>query len=389
LERYENRVQLAGAVMRPGAYALDDIASVRSLIQRADGLRQDAFLGRGFVYRERDNADLEVLPFNVGQILRGEASDIALQRQDSVYILSQRELREAYSVSIRGAVNRADNFPFVDRMCVSDLIALAGGFQEGASPIGIELARRIRQDTAQAAGEDIAQVYRFNLNRNLALSPEDARFVLQPFDIVYVRSSPRYEVQHNVFISGEVNHPGSYALRSRNERIGDLIQRAGGLKNEAFLRGARFYRRSESIATDLRTVLANPGQAGNLLLEDGDSLVIPKQQEIVRIQGGVLNPSTVSYENNFSFSDYIAQAGGYTRNARRSQAYITYANGSKDRTRRILFANRYPHVEPGSTIIVPFETTESSKMSPAERIGMFSLIGTLMATLTTIIINLR
>lgn len=388
LERFENRVQVAGAVMRPGEYALgDDISTVRALIRRADGLRKDAFLNRGLIFRERENSDLESIPFDPGKLMRQEVEDIPLERQDSVHVFSVRDLREDYYVLMEGAVNKPDTFPFVSRMSIADLIAQAGGFQEGATPNRVEVARRIREDTISTANRETVRIFRFDLDRNLRLNPADSRFTLLPFDIVYVRTSPQYEQQQNVFIYGEVNHPGKYAIQSRSERISDLIRRSGGLRPEAFLRGAEFIRKTERIATDIAAVLDDPGIEGNLLLEDGDTLLIPKRQEIVRIQGAVLNPSAVNFVRGFKFGDYITQAGGFTENARRKKAYVTYANGRKDRTKGWIFRRR-PRIEPGSTITVPFEPLEDRRLTPTERLGVFSLIGTLTATTATIIINL-
>ncbi|KAA9353214.1 SLBB domain-containing protein [Larkinella humicola] len=390
LNRYENRVQVSGAIMRPGDYALgDEITTVRSLISRAEGLRKDAFLNRAVLYRERENTDLEAIPFDVGRLMRNETEDIPLARQDSVHIYSVRDLREPYYVSIEGAVNRPDTIPYVTNLTVTDLIALSGGFQEGATPNRIEIARRIREDTTKMTGGETVQVFQFSIDRNLNLLPADARFPLRPFDVVYVRTSPRYELQQNVAVFGEVMHPGNYAIESRSERISDVLRRVGGLKAGAFLPGARFSRRGTPIATDLGAILEDPGVSGNLLLEVGDSLIIPKRPETVSIQGAVLNPSTISYTEGFSFKDYVTQAGGYTDNARQKRTYVVYANGLKDRTKRFLFFRKYPKIEPGSRVIVPFEPLNDQRpLTPGERIGLISVLGTMTITLTTVIINL-
>ncbi|MGA0559404.1 SLBB domain-containing protein [Larkinella sp. VNQ87] len=390
LNRYENRVQVTGAVMRPGDYALgDDISSVRSLLGKAEGLRKDAFLNRAVLYRERENMDLEAIPFDVGRLMRNETEDIPLVRQDSLHIYSVRDLREPYYVSIEGAVNRPDTISYVANLTVADLIALAGGFQEGATPTRIEVARRIREDTTTTTGRETVQIFQFSIDRSLNLQPAEARFLLKPFDVVYVRTSPRYELQQNVAVFGEVMHPGNYAIESRSERISDILRRVGGLKPEAFLPGTRFSRRGVVIATDLGAILQDPGVPGNLLLEVGDSIIIPKRPETVSIQGAVLNPSTVGYTQGFSFRDYVTQAGGYTDNARHKKAYVVYANGLKDRTKRFLFFRKYPKVEPGSRVIVPFgPLTDERRLTPGERISLISVVGTMTVTLTTVILNL-
>ena len=405
LETYENRVQVAGAVMRPGDYALEPgLETVRQLVNRAEGLSKDAFTNRATIIRERPDSDRENLSFDLGKVMRGEIADIPLLRQDSLTVLSIRDLREDYYITIEGAVNRPDTVPFVSNMSVADLIALAGGFQEGATPNRIDVARRIRQDSAGVRATTL-DMYQFALDRNLQISPLDvgpvngvstnmSSFRLRPFDIVYVRTSPNYEAQRQVYVSGEILHPGNYAIISRQERIADVIRRAGGLKPEAYMTGAQYRRRGQLIGNDLQSVLIDPGAEENLLLNDGDTLFIPRRSEIVEIQGAVLNPSSVSYKEGYTFDDYISEAGGYTDNARSSKAYVVYSNGRKDRSRSFLqrpFAtdSGRPRVQPGSVVIVPFKPQDTNRLSPVERIGILSVIGTLAATAASIIINLR
>lgn len=404
LERYENRVQVAGAVMRPGDYALEPgLETVRQLITRADGLRKDAFTNRATIIRERPDMDRENLSFDLGKLIRGEIADIPLLRQDSLTVFSIRDLREEYYVTVEGAVNKPDTFQYVSNMSVADVIALAGGFQEGATPNRIEVARRIRQDSAGVRALTL-ETYRFALDRNLQMTPlesglatrgDSARgFRLQPFDIVYVRTSPNYGAQRQVFVFGEVMHPGNYAIFSREERISDVIKQAGGIRPEAYLAGALFRRRGKIIGNDLQKTLTNPGAEENLLLDDGDTLYIPRRSEVVTIEGAVLNPSSVSYKADYTFNDYISQAGGFTDNARSKKAYVIYPNGRKDRTkpflsRGSLFGRSRPRVEPGSMVIVPFRPLDSTRLSPVERIGILSLIGTLASVAASVIINLR
>lgn len=391
LERYENRVQVAGAVMRPGDYALEPgLETVKQLIVRAEGLRKDAFTNRATIIRERADMDLENLSFDLGKLMRGEIADIRLQRQDSLTVLSIRDLREPYYVRIEGAVNKPDTVEFVNNMSVADLIALAGGFQEGAQPNLIEVARRIRKDSA-GIRTTMLEKYQFAVDRNLQISSLESRpdsssgFKLQPFDIVYVRTSVNYEAQRQVYVYGEVMQPGNYAIFSREERIGDIIKRAGGLRPEAYMPGALFKREGEIIGNDLRKVLADPGAEENLLLQDRDSLFIPRRSEIVAVEGAVLNPSSVSYKAQYGFEDYISEAGGFTDNARQRKAYIVYPNGRKDRTHHFLFFNSRPHVEPGSTVFVPFKPLENNRLTPAERIGIFSLLATVSIALINVL----
>ena len=377
LDRYENRVHINGAVMRPGDYALGNgLTTLGELIRRADGLRKDAFTTRGNIFREKENTDMENITFDVAKLLKKEVADIPLQRQDSVVIQSTRSLREAYFVSIEGAVNRPDTFNFADNMTVSDLITLSGGFREGATANPLELARRIRSDSTNERNN--TEIYRFSLDRSLRLNEADARFLLQPFDIVYVRTQPYYGNQQQVFVTGEVMHAGTYAILNRTERINDLIVRAGGLKPGAYLPGAQFQRARQVIGTDIRVVVENPQSEGNLLLQDGDTLYIPRRSDVVSIQGAVLNPSTVSYETGLSLRDYISLAGGYTENARVGRSYVIYPNGRKNRTKQFLGIKRYPEVQPGSTVIVPFKPLDTNRLSSIERVTILSVTGTLV-----------
>jgi polysaccharide biosynthesis/export protein len=385
LERYENRVQIAGAIMRPGEYALEPgLTTVKELILRAEGLRKDAFLNRASIIRERPDMDMENISFDVSKLLRGEVADIALMRQDSVVIQSIRDLRETYTVNIEGAINKPGLFTFVNNMSVSDLITQAGGFRDGASATTIEVARRVMADSVGPNAQSSVQLFKVSVGRDLGVNNTD-KFTLQPFDIVSVYSTPYYEGQQRVFIGGEVLQPGFYAVANRTERISDLIRRSGGLKKDAYLPGAQFYRQGSVVATDLRLIIDKPDTEGNFRLEERDSLLIPKRAETVEIRGAVLNPTAIAFETGFTFDDYIDQAGGFTENARRSKAYVTYPNGQKDRTRRFLYANFHPKVQPGSVITVPFRPTDSQRLSPAERVGLYSVMGSLAAVMLTII----
>ncbi|GAB4007689.1 SLBB domain-containing protein [Spirosoma migulaei] len=393
LERYENRVQVAGAVMRPGDYSLEPgLETVRQLITRADGLRKDAFTNRASIIRERPDMDKENLSFDLGKLMRNEIADIPLMRQDSLTVLSIRDLREEYYVTIEGAVNRPDTVDFVTNMSVADLIAQAGGFQEGAKPNLIEVSRRIRQDSSGMRATRL-EIYRFAIDRNLQItsvkrdSGSAGEFRLQPFDIVYVHTSPNYENQQQVYVYGEVMQPGNYSIFSREERISDLLKRAGGLKPQAYILGAQFKREGDIIANDLSEILTDSGSEENLLLRDQDTLYIPKRSEIVNVQGGVLNPSSVSFKAAYKFDDYISEAGGFTDNARKSKAYVVYPNGRKDRTHRILFFSSRPKVYPGSTVIIPFKPLDTNRLSTAERLGILSLLTTVSIALANILLR--
>lgn len=386
LNRYENRVEILGAVFRPGEYAIEEgTKTVRELIGRAEGLREDAFRNRATIRREHENLDAEVIAFDLGKLIKGEIGDILLKRQDVVIIKSLTELRENRSVNIVGAVNKAGNFDFAENMNIADLVVLAGGFTEAATPNRVEVSRRMKEDSS--VNQNV-QIFSFNLDKNLSFNDLDAKFLLKPFDIIYVRDSPNYEKQQEVIISGEVKYPGKYAIKDRSERITDLINRAGDLKSTAFLPGARFFRKGKVIAIDISSVIQNPAIESNLLVENGDSVVIPKPIETVSMAGAVLNPMTTNYESRFRFEDYLARAGGFEEKALRRKTFVTYPNGTIDRTRKFLFFNKYPKIVPGTTITVPFQSEkESGKMSTSEKVAIISAITSVLIT-TTALINL-
>lgn len=392
LNRYENRVEIAGAVFRPGEFALDDnTKTVRQLIAKAEGIRGDAFLGRAFIRREKENMDTESISFDLGKLMKGEIPDIKLFRQDVVTIKSIGELREAQMVTIDGAINNGGTFSFVENMSIGDLIILAGGFKEGAVASRIEVARRMKTDTLTGTDASNVQVFILNLDKSLAISTEDASFRLQPFDAVFVRSSPFYEVQKLVYITGEVNFPGPYSIKDRDERLSDLIERAGGLKPNAYLKASRFYRKGELVAVDIHRIISDSKAIDNLRLEDKDTLVVARKDELVRVGGAVLNPATVNYETS-SVSDYVSSAGGFTSEAIKKRVFVTYANGKIASTKKFLFFRLYPNVEPGSTVTVPaIDPTKRRSLEPAERMAIFSLIGSLViatgSVLTAILRN--
>jgi polysaccharide export outer membrane protein len=384
--RYSNRVIINGAVFRPGTYALQNNLTLKQLIIAAEGLREDAFLDRGTIRRLRKNLDPELISVDLGKLMRGEVTDILLQREDNVWVLSYGDLREKRTVTLQGAVNKPGIFDYVDSMSVANLIVLAGGFTEGATASRIEIARRLRRDTTGLPDNQNVRLFQFDLDGNLRLTEADANFSLHPFDQIFVRTSPRYESQKMVTITGEVRYPGRYAIRDKSERISDLISRAGGLQPEAFLKAARFIREQEIISINIREILQKPTESGNLLLLAGDSIIIPRKVELVRIRGEVLNPSTVDFNERKSFRSYIDEAGGFTSKAQRRRTYVIHANGKIQRTKQLLFFRSYPTPEPGMELIVPsLPKREENKLSPVERVAVMTGITSLAAVVLTII----
>jgi protein involved in polysaccharide export with SLBB domain len=393
LARFENMVTINGSVYRPGAFSLDQNKTLLQLIKNADGLKGDAFIGRVNVVRTREDLSVDNISINLADVINKKVDDLELQREDQVYILSKFELREGATIVIQGEVTKGPEFtvPFTSNLTLEDAIIQAGGFRESASATQVEVVRRKRDVNVQSVDAQIADVKLFNVNRDLTLDGNDSRFVLEPFDQIIVRKSTNYQAQVFATIEGEIVSPGIYGIKTKDERMSDLVVRAGGLTAQAYLNGATLIRKiklspdeieqrqravneladdakkgtfnvetvtndkPEAIGINFAKVMANPGGAEDIILQDGDVVRIPKRLETVRLQGEVLMPTTTKYRNG-NFMDYIAQAGGFTATSLKRKSYVIYPNGSIDRTRKFLFVNIYPRIEPGSEIIVPVRT---------------------------------
>lgn len=384
LDRYANRVELKGAVYRPGMFAIGDgLKTVRDLIDKADGVTEDAYTDRVLLYREGPEKQLEVVALDLKDILRGAAPDITLKRNDMLVISSVNELEERGEVYIGGQVARPGAYPYAANSTVEDLIFQAGGLLEGASTARVDISRRIVDPSATEATNQLAQEFTVSIENGLAVG-KGKGFRLKPYDRVEVRRSPGYAPQETVAIDGEVLFAGTYTLRKRNERLSEFVTRAGGLIDGAYIKGAHLSRRlseselaarkealrlamsnnsenmGDSIAIDkidlsnmynvginLEKALANPGSDYDLVLMPGDSLYVPEKQSTVKISGDVMFPNAVIYEPGKKLSHYINQAGGYGQRAKKGKAFIVYMNGTVAR------AKRNTPIEPGCHIIVP------------------------------------
>ncbi len=384
LDRYANRVELKGAVYRPGMFAIGDgLKTVRDLIDKADGVTEDAYTDRVLLYREGPEKQLEVVALDLKDILRGAAPDITLKRNDMLVISSVNELEERGDVYIGGQVARPGAYPYAANSTVEDLIFQAGGLLEGASTARVDISRRIVDPSATEATNQLAQEFTVSIENGLAVG-KGKGFRLKPYDRVEVRRSPGYAPQETVAIEGEVLFAGTYTLRKRNERLSEFVTRAGGLIDGAYIKGAHLSRRlseselaarkealrlamsnnsenmGDSIAIDkidlsnmynvginLEKALANPGSDYDLVLMPGDSLYVPEKQSTVKISGDVMFPNAVIYEPGKKLSHYINQAGGYGQRAKKGKAFIVYMNGTVAR------AKRNTPIEPGCHIIVP------------------------------------
>ncbi|MBB6005294.1 SLBB domain-containing protein [Arcicella rosea] len=449
MNRIENAVTLEGAVFRPGKFSINDSPTLTKLIKRADSFREDAFLGRISIVRLRDDLTKENISVNYNDILSGKSPDIALHREDIVTVYSVVELMEKYTVRIQGEINLKDDapltsaiekgstavsetpgespnnespigtFPFLHNMTVEDLVEKAGGLKESAATGRIEVIRRkknIGKDDPSQITSTIGERFNFAINNNLAIDPSASKFILEPFDEVFVRSSPNYEKQQFISIEGQITFPGVYGLERKNEHISEVIARAGGLNAQAYPKGATLVRKfkiskqevdrkseqmselsdntteatvkvksvkeetSESIGIDLVKALEEPNSSADMLLQDGDIIKIPKEPQTVRMQGEVLYPTSTRYIENLPFKHYISEAGGYTELSSRKRSYIIYANGSVDRTRKFLgLINIYPKVQPGSEIVVPSLNIRQGASQQA-----FQMIQTLTMGLTSV-----
>lgn len=421
-DRVENSVTLKGAVFRAGSYSVSDNQTLTKLIKRAEGFKQDAFLKRIAIERLLEDSRKENISVNYDDIISGKSPDILLKREDVVTVFSVLDLMETFTVRIQGEVNFKESapitappaigttgvvatptgssagmsigsFPYVKNMTVEDLIQKAGGLKESAATGRIEVIRRkknIGQDDPSQINSTIGEKFNFSINSDLSLNETSSKFTLEPFDEVFVRSSPNYEKQQFVSVEGQVIFPGVWALERKDERISDLIKRVGGLNPQAYAAGATLIRKfkispqeadrkrkqfndlsdlstdasvkvdevkeetEESIGIALVRAVENPGTPVDMLLQDGDIIRVPKEPQTVRMQGEVLYPTSTRYLSGMPFKHYISESGGFTDLSARRRSYIVYLNGSVDRTRKLFgLFNVYPKVEPGSEIIVP------------------------------------
>jgi protein involved in polysaccharide export with SLBB domain len=390
IERYENRVEVQGAVFRPGNYAIETgLTTIKELIKKTEGLREDAFLNRATLTRRKENYDPEVLSIDLGKILRGETADIPLQREDVLQVYSIGNLREKRSVNIVGEVNAPGEFDFKEGMKVADLILQAKGLKESASYAHLELARRIISHGNADPQASKIEIISFSIDGSLKISDEGSQLTLQPFDIVSIRKAPNYEEQRSVKVLGMVNFPGSYAIQNNKQRISDIIERAGGLRTEGYLEGGKLIRGTMTVGVNLKEILNNPSSQENLQLMQGDELTIPRLLQTVKLTGAVQNPLAVSYKEDFTLNEYIAEAGGYTVNANRKKMYVTYANGVSNQIRKFLIFKKNPHIEPGSEIVIPsFPENRKKGLSAAEAIGLTSSLVSVSIAIITLINNI-
>lgn len=431
IPRYENMVEVKGAVFRPGMYEVGGrINSVRGLIEAADGLTEAAFSPHAVLHRKKADRTLEVISVDVDGILTGRVADIPLQNEDVLFIPTKTEVQEQQTITIHGEVLYPGVYKYADNESLEDFILQAGGLKQTASTVRVDVSRRISNPQALAPDSVIARTYSFSLRDGFVIDGAPG-FVLEPFDEVYVRKSPGTNVQQNVSIEGEVVFAGNYTLTSRRIRLSDIFKAAGGGTELAYIKGARLERRptpserlrmeaaykmqqeqqrknmidlavktknativqavqendkktqekfqvpnSYPVGIELDKAIANPGGDEDVLLREGDRIIVPQYNGTVKINGAVMYPNTVGYVEGKSVAYYIDQAGGFASDAKKSNTYILYMNGM------LAKVGHNAKVRPGCEIIVP--TKIQSRMSLAETLSVGSSAASIAAVIATI-----
>lgn len=417
LDRFENRVEIRGAVYRAGMYALDgQVSTVRQLIEKAEGVRDDAFLNRAVLYRDMPNTMREAQSVDVKALLENRVEDIVLRKNDVLYIPSIYDLSEEQTIAVRGAVGNPGTFNYVEGMTLEDVIVQAGGLRESASVVKIDVARRIKNPKSMDVTNVLAENFTLTLKDGLVIDGNE-NFIIMPFDEIFVRNSPGYQVQQSVTVTGEVLFEGEYVLSEKGQRLSDLVKKAGGINPDAYVSGARLVRqmneferrRVEStlrfaqqgikdsidvnsldigndyyVGIDLRKALKNPGSEYDVVLRPGDRLIVPEYAGTVKISGGVMYPNVVVYEKGAGLKHYIAQGGGTLPRAKKNRAFIVYMNGTVAKSKA--FAKAKP--APGCEIIVPVKPARRGT-SLAEIMSLASSTTSIAALVTSIINNTK
>ena len=406
---YENLVEVKGAVYRPGKFQLGVVTSVKELLESAGNLKPDAYTSRAILNRRLPDMSMENLALDIEGIISGTSPDVELRNYDVLYIPSIQDVQDIKYFNIYGEVAFPGQYRFAQNTAIEDAILMAGGLTEKASTVRIEVVRRHFDSSALVPNDTIASTFMFNVDKNLKVMG-DVDFTLMPYDAIYVRRSPTFVKQSNVVVEGEVAFAGTYVLGKKNMRLSELVANAGGVTEDAYIEGARLERKMtaeerkrmesviktvqrqmdstfvanitvpevQSVGIRLDMALAEPGGDNDIVLKDGDKLVIPEYDNTVTISGNVMYPNTVTYKDGENLKYYINQAGGYGLNAKKSKAIIVYKNGTVARAK-----NRASLIKPGCEIIVPNKIKREG-LTTAE---IFSLSST-SASLATVIISL-
>ena len=409
IDRYQNMVEVSGAVFYPGHYSIsNECNSVRTLIQKAGGVMENAYTNLAVLFRMNDNRTRKAMSIDLTNIMAGNAPDVILENEDSLVVSSDEAITRAQKYHIYGPLAKQGVFPYVDNMTLEDAIVAAGGLREDALLSNIEIARRLQYtDERDSTYNKKAKIYTFDIKHGL-VAKEGQNFALKPYDVITIKRDPEFADMAIVSISGEVKYPGNYSLKSRNERLSDIIKRAGGLTEAGYAEGARFSRALSSnekerslqlreiahssdtvdvdkivikdrysVGIDLPTAINKPGSEKDVILRNGDQIIIPECNNTVRISGEVLYPNTVPFVEDKSASYYINQAGGVGYKGQRSKAFIIYANGQVSR----LYRGR---VRPGCEIVVP---TKPEKQADTQKVSMIMAAISTLSTVGAVIIS--
>jgi len=422
IPRYSNMVEVKGAVFRPGMYQVGgDITTVRSLIEHAEGVTEDAFTARAVMHRMKPDRTLEVLAVDIAGIMAGEVPDVPLRNEDVLYVPSKKELQQERTLTIRGEVMYPGVYQYADNETIEDFVLQAGGLKNNASVMKVDVSRRVFDPKATTVSDTIARTYTFSLKDGFVIDGEPG-FVLQPFDEVFVRPIPGYAEQKSVTVEGEVLYSGTYTLEKKSQRLSEIIKQAGGFTTTAYPQGARLVRtmtteektrmenallmarwqmadeglgmdsldmkrlnvgETYNVGINLDMAMAHPGSNYDVVLRDGDRIVVPEYSGTVKISGEVMTPTTVAFRDKERLDYYIDQAGGWGNNAKKRQTYIVYMNGT------VAKASRKNRPLPGCEIIVPAKP-RANKLSVAEMVAIGSgtaSVATMIATIANLIKN--
>ena len=415
VDRFENRIEVRGAIFREGVYQLGGgVSTIGDLIAKAEGVTGDAFLSRAVLHREGEDLALQTIQVDLKKILNGSAEDIPLQRNDILYIPSIHELNDLGTIEVTGQVARPGLFPYSENSTIEDMIILAGGLLPSASAVRVDVVRQAVNNKSHKPSEVISYHYTFAIKDGFLVDKKDG-FYLKPYDRIYIRKAPSYQPPQSVKIEGEVLYGGEYAISKKGERLSDLVSKAGGLTEFAYAKGARLIRkmnkeeaeRAESalslanrsgkdsidiaslkiseyynVGIDLEKALKNPNTDADVILREEDYLLVPQQNNTVRISGCVMSPNTVSYSDKQTMRYYISQAGGFSQSAKRGRTYIVYMNGQIARGR----LDSAEVIEPGCEIIVPTKERSGNSLQSILSLATTSAsLATMVATIANII----